>query len=89
MAEIVAVGRADGAALPDGLADQIISRVQASDTNAMSSIVRDRVRGLPTEWDARNAVIGRIGRRHDIATPVNDLVTTLISAGEPPTTTHH
>ncbi|MEM9655840.1 MAG: 2-dehydropantoate 2-reductase [Actinomycetota bacterium] len=85
MAEIVAVGRAEGAALPDDLPDQILSRVQGSDTNTMSSIVRDRIAGRPTEWDARNAVIGRTGTRHNIPTPVNDLVTALISAGEPPT----
>jgi 2-dehydropantoate 2-reductase len=30
------------------------------------------------EWEARNAVVGRLGRRHGIATPLNDAITTLL-----------
>ena len=39
----------------------------------------DRRDGQPLEWEVRNAVVGRIGRRHGIATPVNDLIATLLS----------
>ncbi len=36
------------------------------------------------ELDARNGVIGRLGRKHGIATPVNDLFVTLLSASGSP-----
>jgi ketopantoate reductase len=49
----------------------------------MSSIVRDRIADHPIEWDARNAVVGRIGRKHGIPTPVNDQITALMRLGEP------
>ncbi len=83
MAEIIAVGRAEGADLDDRSPAQIIERVRTNPTNTTSSIVRDRIAGLPTEWDARNAVIARKGRQHNMTTPINDLVTALLRAGEP------
>ena len=61
----------------------MIDRVQAAAGGHASSIVVDRRNGNPTEWEVRNAAVGRIGRRHGIATPLNDLITTLIRLGEP------
>ena len=83
MEEVAAVGRAEGAHIPEDLPAQMIDRVQAAAGGHASSIVVDRRNGNPTEWEARNAAVGRIGRRHGIATPLNDLLTTLIRLGEP------
>lgn len=83
MEEVAAVGRAEGAEIPDDLPAQMIDRVQAAAGGHASSIVVDRRNGNPTEWEVRNAAVGRIGRRHGIATPLNDLITTLIRLGEP------
>jgi 2-dehydropantoate 2-reductase len=44
----------------------------------LSSITNDVVSGRPLEWETRNAVIGRLGRRHGIPTPRNDLLTALL-----------
>ncbi len=83
MAEIIDVGRAEGATLGDDLPNQIIEGILAVAAGHKSSIVVDRINGVATEWDARNAVVGRIGRRHGIPTPLNDTLTTLIRVGEP------
>lgn len=83
MEEVAAVGRAEGAVIADDLPAQMIDRVQAAAGGHASSIVVDRRNGNPTEWEVRNAAVGRIGRRHGIDTPLNDLVTTLIRLGEP------
>ncbi|MEM7288363.1 MAG: 2-dehydropantoate 2-reductase [Actinomycetota bacterium] len=83
MEEVAAVGRAEGATIPAELPSQMIDRVRAAAGGHASSIVVDRRNGDPTEWQVRNAAVGRIGRRHGIATPLNDLITTLIRLGEP------
>ena len=49
------------------------------------SITQDRMAGLPTEWRARNEVVVRLARRHDIAVPLNEALTTLLRLGEPDT----
>jgi 2-dehydropantoate 2-reductase len=45
-----------------------------------NSLHADREAGRPMEWDARNGVVSRLGRRHGIATPVSDAVTGLLAA---------
>lgn len=83
MGEVAAVGRAEGANLAEDLPGRILTGLAKAASGHMSSIVVDRIGGVPTEWDARNAVVGRLGRRHGIPTPLNDMLTTLIRAGEP------
>lgn len=83
MAEVALVGRAEGADLADDLPERILDGLARAASGHMSSIVVDRIAGVATEWDARNAVVGRLGRRHGIPTPLNDTLTTLIRAGEP------
>lgn len=83
MEEVAAVGRAEGAEIPADLPSQMIERVQAAAGGHASSIVVDRRSGNPTEWDVRNAAVGRFARKHGIDVPLNDLVTTLVRLGEP------
>lgn len=82
MAEIVAVGRAEGAALPDDAPEKVIDRVLAVAADHWSSITVDRREGNPMEWEVRNAVVGRLGRRHGIPTPWNDAMTALLRAAD-------
>jgi 2-dehydropantoate 2-reductase len=49
----------------------------------LSSITRDRLAGLATEWQARNQVIVRKAARHGIAVPLNQALTTLLRVSEP------
>lgn len=78
--ECAAVARAEGVALADGDADDVIAWLEALPRDAGSSILTDRVAGRPLEWEARNGVIGRLGRRHGVPTPVADTVSALLHA---------
>jgi 2-dehydropantoate 2-reductase len=80
VAECVAVGRAEGAYLDDGLIDSVVEGYRGAPRDSMNSLHADRETGRPMEWDARNGVVGRLGRRHGIATPVSDTVTGLLMA---------
>ncbi len=80
MREIIAVGRAEGADLSDDLPDKIIARHASELRDHWTSIAVDRREGRHMEWEARNAVVGRIGRRHGIPTPLNDALTALLAA---------
>ncbi|MEZ5232325.1 MAG: ketopantoate reductase C-terminal domain-containing protein [Acidimicrobiales bacterium] len=82
-AEVVAVGRAEGAAFDAETAERAMARALRGAPGHWSSITVDRREGRPLEWEVRNAVIGRLGRRHGIATPLNDLVTALLAAASP------
>jgi 2-dehydropantoate 2-reductase len=78
--ECAAVARAEGASLSDADADEVIAWIDDLPPDAGSSILTDRLAGRALEWEARNAVIGRLGRRHGIATPVSDTVAALLHA---------
>ncbi len=80
MREIIAVGRAEGADLSDDLPDKIIARHANELRDHWTSIAVDRREGRRMEWEVRNAVVGRIGRRHGIPTPLNDARTALLAA---------
>jgi 2-dehydropantoate 2-reductase len=78
--ECAAVARAEGAPLADEDADAVIAWLDDLPPDTGSSILTDRLAGRTLEWEARNAVIGRLGRRHGIATPVSDTVAALLHA---------
>ena len=78
--ECAAVARAEGVALTERDADDVIAWLEALPTDAGSSILTDRIAGRALEWEARNGVIGRLGRRHGVATPVADTVSALLHA---------
>jgi 2-dehydropantoate 2-reductase len=78
--ECAAVARADGAPLSDEDADGVVAWIEGLGPDAGTSILTDRLAGRALEWEARNAVIGRLGRRHGIATPVSDTVAALLHA---------
>jgi 2-dehydropantoate 2-reductase len=78
--ECAAVARAEGVALSEQDADDVIAWLETLPKDAGSSILTDRRAGRALEWEARNGVIGRLGRRHAIATPVADTVSALLHA---------
>ena len=82
MREVVAVGNAAGAKLPDDAPEQSLERVLGAASDHWSSITVDRREGRAMEWEARNAVVGRIGRRHGVPTPLNDMLTALLRAAD-------
>jgi 2-dehydropantoate 2-reductase len=78
--ECAAVARAEGVELSDRDADDVIAWLEALPQDAGSSILTDRLADRELEWEARNGVIGRLGRRHGVATPVSDTVAALLHA---------
>ena len=48
------------------------------------SIHADRLAGNRMEIDARNGVIVRLGHKHGIATPMNQMLVTLLAASGSP-----
>ena len=78
VAECAAVGKAEGAQLEAGIGQQILDRFRAQPPDAVNSILADRLAGRPLEFDARNGVIVRKGRKHGIPTPVNQMVVALL-----------
>ena len=74
------MGRAEGAKFADDYAEQLASALAARKGNRGNSMYYDRRDGKPLEYDARNAVISRFGRKHGIATPSSDMLTALLSA---------
>lgn len=83
--ECVAVGRAEGATIPDSLIAATVANARNSTEGSIAgSIHADRLAGNRMEIDARNGVIGRLGRQHGIATPMNDVLVTLLGAAGTP-----
>jgi 2-dehydropantoate 2-reductase len=81
-AECVAVGRAEGAQLDESVAAEAVAELAAR-PGAGSSILTDRLAGTPLEWEARNAVVRRLGARHGIPTPVSDVIVPLLAVCGP------
>jgi 2-dehydropantoate 2-reductase len=80
--ECVAVGRAEGAKLEDSIPDDIVERARRGARTAGNSMYADRLAGRPMEYDARNGVIVRLGRKHGIPAPMNALMVALLEAAQ-------
>jgi len=80
--ETIAVGRAEGAVLPDDLADEVVAANRQGPGDGINSLHADRLAGRPMEIDARNGAIVRAGARHGIPTPLNAMLVALLGAVE-------
>jgi 2-dehydropantoate 2-reductase len=78
--ECLAVGRAEGASLDDALIEGVLNSYRNGPADAINSLHADRLAGRLIEIDARNGAIVRLGRRHGVATPVNQMVVALLDA---------
>ena len=78
--ECLAVARAEGVELGDGVPQAILDKFRAAPADMSTSILTDREAGRPLEWDIRNGVIARRGRIHHIPTPVSDILVPLLAA---------
>ncbi|HZZ56625.1 MAG TPA: 2-dehydropantoate 2-reductase [Opitutaceae bacterium] len=78
--ECLAVGRAEGASLPDSLPEEVLQACRAQAPDSVNSLLADRLAGRPTEIDARNGVVVRLGRKHGLPTPCNEMAVALLRA---------
>ncbi|MCK7357020.1 oxidoreductase [Enterobacter roggenkampii] len=79
--EGLSVARAEGAKLGDDVAQEILTNFQRAPEDLGTSILADRQADRPMEWDIRNGVIQRYGRKHGIAVHISDVVVPLLAAG--------
>ncbi|OBB65555.1 2-dehydropantoate 2-reductase [Mycobacterium sp. 852014-50255_SCH5639931] len=80
VAECLAVARAEGARLPDGIVDELAGMFRHVPEDMGTSILADRENRRRMEWDIRNGVIIRKARAHNLATPISDVVVPLLAA---------
>jgi 2-dehydropantoate 2-reductase len=78
--ECMAVDRAEGAVLEDGIADAVLANYRKAPPDGVNSLHADRVAGRPMEIEARNGAIVRFGKKHGIATPYNEMAAILLAA---------
>ncbi len=79
--ECAAVGRAEGATIPQAVIEAVIERARnARPGGGRNSMEADRLAGRPMELDARNGVIVRKGKKHGIPTPMNAIMVGLLRA---------
>jgi len=78
--ECAAVGRAEGAKLDEDVAEAVLRAYRSAPADGVNSLHADRLAGRPMEIDARNGVIVRLGKRHGIPTPCNQMAVALLEA---------
>ena len=76
--EAAAVGRAEGARLSMGIADEVVGIYRGQPPDSVNSLLADRLAGRPLEIDLRNGIVVERGRRHGVPTPFNDMAVALL-----------
>lgn len=71
--ECILVGRVEGASIDGSIVEDIVASQASAPDGAMNSIHADLVAKRPMEWDARNGVVVRLGKKHGIDTPCNTM----------------
>jgi 2-dehydropantoate 2-reductase len=80
LAECLAVARAAGARLDDGVIDEVVGMFGGYPDDIGTSMLFDRQAGRPLEWDIRNGVILRKACEHGLPAPVSEVVVPLLAA---------
>jgi 2-dehydropantoate 2-reductase len=80
--ECLAVGRAEGARLDDGIVESVVEGARRAPPDSLNSLIADRMAGREMEIDARNGAIVRFGRKHGIPTPLNEMAVALLVAAQ-------
>lgn len=72
--EVIAVGRAKGVALPEDIAENIISFIDGMPEGTVASMARDIIDGRPSELEAQNGAVVRLGREVEVLTPTHAMI---------------
>jgi 2-dehydropantoate 2-reductase len=78
--ETVAVGRAAGIALPQDREDEVMTFVDGLPAEMKSSMLHDLEAGKPLELDWLTGAVLRLGLRHGVATPANQVIQDALAA---------
>lgn len=82
MLETLPIARKEGAAITELDIESILGWISNIPKDSLSSMLQDRRSGIPLEHDALTGAVVRAGRRHKIATPLNELVLSLLALVE-------
>ena len=74
MRETEAVARAAGIPLPQDIVQRTWDFIHSLEATGTSSLQRDVAAGRPSEIDAWNGAVVRIGQRHGVATPTHEVI---------------
>ncbi|MCW8945065.1 MAG: 2-dehydropantoate 2-reductase [Sedimenticola sp.] len=74
MLETETVAKAAGIGLPDDIVERTWVFIRGLEATGTSSLQRDIAAGRPSELDAWNGAVVRLGRRYGVATPTHDLI---------------
>ncbi len=81
VAEVIAVGRAEGAELDESVGQQVLDMYRGQPKDSVNSLLADKIAGRRMETDARNGVVVRLGKKHGIPTPLNKMAVAVLEAG--------
>lgn len=74
MHEILAVGRARRVSLPDSVIVEKLALVDSLDASGTTSLHRDLAEGRPSELEAWNGAVARLGREAGVETPLHEFI---------------
>ena len=74
MREILAVARARQVALADGIVEKSLGLIDSLAPDATTSLQRDIAAGKPSELEAWNGAVVRLGRAAGVATPLHEFI---------------
>jgi len=72
--ETAAVGRARGVPLADNIVTQVLDRIDLIQPNVIASMHKDIAEGHPSELEAQNGAVVRMGRELGIPTPTHEFI---------------
>ena len=72
--EIVAVAKAKGVTLAEDCIEKTFKIIDSQPYDGTTSLQRDMMEGKPSELEAQNGTIVRLGKELGVATPVNDFI---------------
>lgn len=72
--EALAVGRKRGVSLAKNIADVILDKIDDLPDEMMASMQKDVMAGLPSELEAQNGAIVRMGRELGVRTPTHNII---------------
>jgi len=70
---------ADGALIGPEFKSQLIEKIKKYPDNKGSSMLTDRKKGQAIELNAKNGIISKIAKSHNIKTELNDTISLLLS----------
>ena len=80
LAEIDAVGRANGVDLPKNIVADTVSYIEEHLADLQASMHTDLLAGRPLELEALNGAVVRAGNAVGVATPINDVIYAMLKA---------